>query len=67
MAEYDFDGRMPFVTGAASGQGRSHALRYAENGANVVCADICETTDESTDELSDWTELDEALRQVRYA
>jgi NAD(P)-dependent dehydrogenase (short-subunit alcohol dehydrogenase family) len=63
MAEYDFDGRMPFVTGAASGQGRSHALRYAENGANVVCADICETTDE----LSDGTELDEALRQVRYA
>jgi SDR family mycofactocin-dependent oxidoreductase len=64
MAEYDFDGRVAFVTGAARGQGRSHALRYAENGADVVCADICETTDESTYELGDETELDETVRKV---
>jgi len=64
MAEYDFDGRVAFVTGAARGQGRSHALRYAENGADVVCADVCETSDESTYELGDETELDETTRLV---
>jgi len=36
MAEYDFDGRGAFVTGAARGQGRSHAVHYAENGADVA-------------------------------
>ncbi|WP_276282502.1 mycofactocin-coupled SDR family oxidoreductase [Halorussus caseinilyticus] len=64
MAEYDFDGRVAFVTGGARGQGRSHALRYAENGADVACADICETTDESAYELGDETELDETVRKV---
>jgi SDR family mycofactocin-dependent oxidoreductase len=64
MAEYDFDGWVAFVTGAAREQGRSHALRYAENGADVVAADICETTDESTYELGDETELDETVRLV---
>ena len=64
MAEYDFEGKVAFVTGAARGQRRSHALRYAENGADVVCADICETTDESTYSLGDETELDETIRLV---
>ncbi|WP_208023618.1 hypothetical protein [Halorussus pelagicus] len=44
MAEYDFDGRVAFVTGAARERGRSHALRYAENGTDVVAANNCETT-----------------------
>jgi SDR family mycofactocin-dependent oxidoreductase len=42
MAEYDFSGKVAFVTGGARGQGRSHAVTYAENGADVVVLDICD-------------------------
>ncbi len=34
-------GQVAFVTGAARGQGRSHALRLAEEGADVVISDAC--------------------------
>ena len=30
MVEYDFNGKVAFLTGGARGQGRSHALRYAD-------------------------------------
>ncbi len=33
--------KVVFVTGAARGQGRSHAVRFAEEGANVIGVDIC--------------------------
>ncbi|MGA9493120.1 MAG: SDR family mycofactocin-dependent oxidoreductase, partial [Mycobacterium sp.] len=36
------DGRVVFITGAARGQGRSHAVMCAEQGANIVGVDICE-------------------------
>jgi SDR family mycofactocin-dependent oxidoreductase len=36
-----FDGRVALVTGAARGQGRSHAVRFAAEGADVVACDIC--------------------------
>jgi SDR family mycofactocin-dependent oxidoreductase len=36
------DGKVAFITGAARGQGRSHALRLAEEGAAIVGLDICE-------------------------
>lgn len=36
-----FVGRVALVTGAARGQGRSHALRLAEEGADVVLVDAC--------------------------
>jgi SDR family mycofactocin-dependent oxidoreductase len=35
------DGKVAFITGAARGQGRSHALRLAEEGANIIAIDIC--------------------------
>lgn len=34
-------GKVALVTGAARGQGRSHAVRMAEEGADIVCLDIC--------------------------
>ena len=37
-------GKVAFVTGAARGQGRSHALRLAEDGADVVAVDLCADT-----------------------
>ena len=35
------DGKVALITGAARGQGRSHALRLAEEGAEIVALDIC--------------------------
>ena len=35
------DGRVAFVTGAARGQGRSHAVRLAFEGADIIAIDIC--------------------------
>ncbi|MBY0388814.1 MAG: mycofactocin-coupled SDR family oxidoreductase [Mycobacterium pseudokansasii] len=34
-------GRVAFVTGAARGQGRAHAVRLAADGANVIAIDLC--------------------------
>ncbi|RBY85123.1 mycofactocin-coupled SDR family oxidoreductase [Blastococcus sp. TF02A-26] len=34
-------GRVAFITGAARGQGRSHAVRLAREGADVIAVDIC--------------------------
>ncbi len=37
----ELDGRVALITGAARGQGRSHALRLAEMGADLVLVDVC--------------------------
>ncbi|MFG2730406.1 mycofactocin-coupled SDR family oxidoreductase [Streptomyces canus] len=37
-----FDGKVVFITGVARGQGRSHALRFAQEGASIVGLDIAE-------------------------
>lgn len=36
------EGKVAFITGAARGQGRSHAVRLAEEGADIVAVDLCE-------------------------
>ena len=33
--------QVAFITGAARGQGRSHALRLAEEGADIIAIDLC--------------------------
>jgi SDR family mycofactocin-dependent oxidoreductase len=35
------DGRVAFITGAGRGQGRAHAIRLAEEGADIIAVDIC--------------------------
>jgi SDR family mycofactocin-dependent oxidoreductase len=35
------EGKVAFITGAARGQGRSHAIRLAEEGADIIAVDIC--------------------------
>jgi SDR family mycofactocin-dependent oxidoreductase len=36
------DGKVAFITGAGRGQGRAHAVRLAEEGADIIAVDICE-------------------------
>jgi SDR family mycofactocin-dependent oxidoreductase len=39
------DGRVALITGAARGMGRSHAVRLAEEGADIIAIDICRQID----------------------
>jgi (+)-trans-carveol dehydrogenase/(-)-trans-carveol dehydrogenase len=36
------EGKVAFITGAARGQGRSHAIRLAQEGADIIAVDACE-------------------------
>src|ERR1700733_14658045 len=36
------EGKVAFITGAARGQGRAHAVRLAQEGADIIAIDICE-------------------------
>lgn len=64
MPTYDFSGRVAFVTGAGHGQGRSHAVTYAEHGADVVVTDIAADQPEIAYDLSTSDELEETARLV---
>ena len=39
------EGKVAFITGAARGQGRSHAVRLAQEGADIVALDLCGPVD----------------------
>jgi SDR family mycofactocin-dependent oxidoreductase len=58
------DGRVVFITGAARGQGRSHAVMCAEEGANIVGVDICEDLDVVPYKLGTDEDLQETARLV---
>jgi (+)-trans-carveol dehydrogenase/(-)-trans-carveol dehydrogenase len=36
------EGKVAFITGAARGQGRSHAIRLAQEGADIIAVDVCD-------------------------
>nr|WP_271208949.1 mycofactocin-coupled SDR family oxidoreductase [Rhodococcus wratislaviensis]GLK33347.1 putative short-chain type dehydrogenase/reductase [Rhodococcus wratislaviensis] len=40
-----FEGKVALVTGAARGQGRNHAIRLAQEGADIVAIDLCRDID----------------------
>ena len=42
------EGKVAFITGAARGQGRSHAVRLAEEGADIIAVDICGAVSSNT-------------------
>ncbi|MFD1685907.1 mycofactocin-coupled SDR family oxidoreductase [Halobellus litoreus] len=64
MVEYDFSGKVAFVTGAAHGQGRSHAQHYARHGADVVVTDIGHNVDTVPYDLGTADELNETAGLV---
>jgi len=59
-----FDGKTVFVTGAARGQGRSHAVRLASEGADVVAVDRCAGMPTVAYELATPADLAETARLV---
>jgi SDR family mycofactocin-dependent oxidoreductase len=61
------DGRVAFITGAARGQGRSHAVRFAEEGADIVGVDICADIDVVPYKLATPADLEETAALVEKA
>ncbi|MCI2417348.1 mycofactocin-coupled SDR family oxidoreductase [Saccharopolyspora sp. K220] len=61
------DGKVAFITGAARGQGRSHAVRLAQEGADIIAVDICAEVGRTADFYPPATEADlaETVRLVR--
>ena len=57
-------GKVALVTGAARGQGRSHAVTLAEQGADVILFDICHDIDTNNYPLATTHDLDEARLEV---
>ncbi len=61
------EGRVAFVTGAARGQGRAHAVRLANEGADIIAIDVCGPVPSITYPLASPEELDETVRGVEAA
>ena len=58
------EGKVAFITGAARGQGRSHAVRLAQEGADIIAVDICGPIDSVPYPLATPEDLAETVRQV---
>jgi SDR family mycofactocin-dependent oxidoreductase len=59
-----FDGKVAFITGAARGQGRSHAVRFAEEGADIIAVDLCDQIDSVGYPMATREDLDETINLV---
>jgi SDR family mycofactocin-dependent oxidoreductase len=59
-----FDGKVVLVTGGARGQGRSHALEFAKEGADIVVTDIAKQVDTVPYGMSNESDLAETVKQV---
>ena len=57
-------GKVAFITGAARGQGRSHAIRLAQEGADIIAVDVCEDVPTVPYAGATEAELAETVRQV---
>jgi (+)-trans-carveol dehydrogenase len=57
-------GKVALITGAARGQGRSHAVRLAEEGADIVALDICAQIESVPYALATAEDLKETTRLV---
>jgi SDR family mycofactocin-dependent oxidoreductase len=58
------EGKVAFITGAARGQGRSHAIRLAEEGADIIAVDICEQIESNLYPLATPEDLEETAKAV---
>src|SRR5512139_3651933 len=58
------EGKVAFITGAARGQGRAHAVRFAEEGADIIAVDLCAQLDTVAYPMATPDDLDETVRMV---
>jgi (+)-trans-carveol dehydrogenase len=61
------EGKVAFITGAARAQGRSHAVRLAEDGADIVAVDVCADVETVPYPLGTADELAETAKLVEAA
>jgi len=59
------EGKVAFITGAARGQGRAHAVRLAQEGADIIAIDICKQVDSVQIPLSTPEDLAETAEMVK--
>jgi SDR family mycofactocin-dependent oxidoreductase len=59
-----FDDKVVFVTGGAKSQGRSHALAFAKEGADIVVCDIARQLGTIPHTMGTQADLDETARMV---
>jgi SDR family mycofactocin-dependent oxidoreductase len=58
------DGKVAFITGAARGQGRSHAVRLAEEGADIIAVDLCAPISSMNYPNASPEDLDQTVKEV---
>lgn len=58
------EGKVAFITGAARGQGRSHAIRLAEEGADIIAVDICDQVGSVPYPMATPGDLTETVKEV---
>src|ERR1700729_265412 len=58
------DGKVALITGAARGQGRSHAVRLAQDGADVIAVDVCRQIDSVAYPLATPADLARTVSEV---
>src|ERR1700733_14184851 len=59
------EGKVAFITGAGRGQGRAHAVRMAQEGADIIAVDICRQIDSNNYPLASPEDLEETERAVK--
>src|ERR1700729_3837824 len=59
------EGKVAFITGAGRGQGRAHAVRMAQEGADIIAVDICRQIDSNNSPLATPEDLGETERAVK--
>ncbi|NKS73802.1 SDR family NAD(P)-dependent oxidoreductase, partial [Rhodococcus hoagii] len=60
------ENKVAFITGAARGQGRNHAVRFAREGADIIALDICApVSDDVGYPAATPEDLEETARLVR--
>jgi (+)-trans-carveol dehydrogenase len=58
------EGKVAFITGAARGQGRSHAIRLAQEGADIIAIDLTDKIPVVTYPPATEMDMAETVRQV---
>jgi (+)-trans-carveol dehydrogenase len=58
------EGKVALITGAAHGQGRSHALRLAEEGADIIAVDLCQDIETINYPMGTEAELAQTIKDV---